>query len=174
MRMVLMETMDGETVFPIIVADTVADYLNRMCADEDNRRPTSYDLMEGLMKAGGFCMKEVFIYRLVEGVFYTRLQCVSEERELALAARVSDAVILAIRNHCPIYIDAETLERVGVSSGKLKFSTSEVDEGDDFSDPDAVQSLESLECKLHEAIEKEDYETASMLRDRINGLKGNS
>ena len=174
MRIVLIETADGKTYFPIITAAGEADYLNQICSREDSKRPTPYDLVEGLMEAGGFHLQEVYIYKVFEGVFFTRLQLVSEERQLALESRVSDAVILAIRNHCPVYADKEVLERVGVASSRLKFSPAFASHAEgDSPAPQGDQSVESLERMLQEAVEKEDFESASSLRDRIRELKGN-
>lgn len=173
-RMVVMETIDGKTLFPIITAENEANYLNREWSDDKVRRPIPYDLIEGMMSAFHVSLREVNIYRLFEGVFYTRMLLASETEVTELEARVSDAVILSIRSQCPVYVEEDVLERVGVSSDVLHLSSSPEHDADDSSgNPVAEIPLERLEKMLQEAVESENFELASTLRDRIRALKGN-
>ena len=55
------------------------------------------------------------IYKLEEGVFSSRLLCNNGEKEISIDSRTSDAVALALRFGCPIYITEEILERAGIT-----------------------------------------------------------
>jgi bifunctional DNase/RNase len=103
----------------------------------------------------------------------TRMIFASEQHELEVEARISDAVIMAIRSHCPVYVLPEVLEKVGVSSNVLKRMEELVTDDGKESEPASEMSLETLERRLHEAVENEDFESASTLRDQIKALKGN-
>ena len=121
MRMVLMETVDRRTVFPVIIAENEAGYLTReWMGDEGMKRPGPYDLLSEMLKGFSIELREALIYHLSEGVFMTRMVFASEQHELEVEARISDAVIMAIRSHCPVYVLPEVLEKVGVSSNVLK------------------------------------------------------
>ena len=174
MRMVLMETIDRGTVFPVIIAENEAGYLTRewMC-DEGMKRPGPYDLLSEMLKGFSIELREALIYHLSEGVFMTRMVFASEQHELEVEARISDAVIMAIRSHCPVYVLPEVLEKVGVSSNVLKRMEELVTDDGKESEPASEMSLETLERRLHEAVENEDFESASTLRDQIKALKGN-
>ncbi len=174
MRMVLMETVDRRTVFPVIIAENEASYLTReWMGDEGMKRPGPYDLLSEMLKGFSIELREALIYHLSEGVFMTRMVFASEQHELEVEARISDAVIMAIRSHCPVYVLPEVLEKVGVSSNVLKRMEELVTDDGKESEPASEMSLETLERRLHEAVENEDFESASTLRDQIKALKGN-
>ncbi len=174
MRMVLMETVDRRTVFPVIIAENEAGYLTReWVGDEGMKRPGPYDLLSEMLKGFSIELREALIYHLSEGVFMTRMVFASEQHELEVEARISDAVIMAIRSHCPVYVLPEVLEKVGVSSNVLKRMEELVTDDGKESEPASEMSLETLERRLHEAVENEDFESASTLRDQIKALKGN-
>ncbi|MBR4340185.1 MAG: bifunctional nuclease family protein [Bacteroidales bacterium] len=174
MRMVLMETVDRRTVFPVIIAENEAGYLTReWMGDEGMKRPGPYDLLSEMLKGFSIELREALIYHLSEGVFMTRMIFASEQHELEVEARISDAVIMAIRSHCPVYVLPEVLEKVGVSSNVLKRMEELVTDDGKESEPASEMSLETLERRLHEAVENEDFESASTLRDQIKALKGN-
>lgn len=174
MRMVLMETVDRRTVFPVIIAENEAGYLTReWMGDEGMKRPGPYDLLSEMLKGFSIELREALIYHLSEGVFMTRMVFASEQHELEVEARISDAVIMAIRSHCPVYVLPEVLEKVGVSSNVLKRMEELVTDDGKESEPASEMSLETLERRLHEAVENEDFESASTLRDQIKALKGN-
>lgn len=173
MRMLVMETVDGKTVFPVITGEHEACYLHRQW-DDDVRRPMPYDLIESLMNGFGVRMQEACIYRLFEGVFYTRIMFSSETGSLETESRVSDAVILASRNRCPVYVDEEVLKRVGIPSRMLGPSVSaDSVKAVDVNDPLDGLSPEKLERLLEEAVECENFELASLLRDKIKSLEKN-
>ena len=174
MRMVLMETVDRRTVFTVIIAENEASYLTReWMGDEGMKRPGPYDLLSEMLKGFSIELREALIYHLSEGVFMTRMIFASEQHELEVEARISDAVIMAIRSHCPVYVLPEVLEKVGVSSNVLKRMEELVTDDGKESEPASEMSLETLERRLHEAVENEDFESASTLRDQIKALKGN-
>ena len=173
MRMVLMETVDRRTVFPVIIAENEAGYLTReWMGDEGMKRPGPYDLLSEMLKGFSIELREALIYHLSEGVFMTRMVFASEQHELEVEARISDAVIMAIRSHCPVYVLPEVLEKVGVSSNVLKRMEELVTDDGKESEPASEMSLETLERRLHEAVETENYEEAARLRDQISKLIG--
>jgi len=51
------------------------------------------------------------IYKLEDGVFFSKLVCNNGEKEYSIDSRTSDAVAIALRFGCPIYIDEGILEK---------------------------------------------------------------
>jgi bifunctional DNase/RNase len=111
------------------------------------------------------------IYKLEEGVFYSRLLCNNGEKEVAIDSRTSDAVALALRFGCPIYITEEILEKAGIT-----ITASETDPPSD-SDLDPLTETgnsgfesftdEELYKMIDESVKTEDYERAAAIRDEI-------
>ena len=80
-------------------AQAIAIELERMTPN----RPLTHDLFKNFGLAFGIAVTEVIIYNLVEGVFYAKLICVSDNKTVELDTRTSDAIAIAVRFQCPIY-----------------------------------------------------------------------
>jgi len=97
--------------------------------------------------------------------------------ESAIDARTSDAIALAIRYACPIFTYEDILARAGiiVNSTKEEEDLLLEEEEDKLAEDDGITSysIEKLERLLEKAIEKEDYEKASEIRDEITRRKTN-
>ena len=113
---------------------------------------------------------EVLIYRLFEGIFFAKLIISTDSEEkntLEIDARPSDAMVLAIISNCSIYITSEIVELAGITIEKeTNFEDSKEEDQIEF----YGMSVEDLEKELKKAISREEYETASKIRDRINFL----
>jgi bifunctional DNase/RNase len=109
----------------------------------------------------GVAMTKMLIYKAKGGVFYSYLYFDKDGEELKIDARTSDAVALALRYRCPMYATEDVI---------ISEHLHDLGEGK-FSVPITSVSLQMLEEALALAIEKEDYEQASHLRDEIRRRK---
>ena len=146
---------------PIIIGRQEAQAIKVMMVRYQPPRPLTHDLFPALTMQLGASLKQIVIYKAKDGVFYSYLYFDKEGEEIKIDARTSDAVALAMRYNCPMYttkdiMDIEHLHDMG--EGK-------------FSGPITSVSLEMLEEALQAAIEKEEYELASQLRDEIRKRK---
>ena len=78
-------------------------------------RPMTHDLMKSALEVVGFFVSRVEITRLEEGTFYASLVLRGEDREIAIDARPSDSIALALRFGCPVFIDEDIFEEAAVS-----------------------------------------------------------
>ena len=102
-------------------------------------------------------------YKAKDGVFYSYLYFEKRGEEIKIDARTSDAIALALRFKCPIYTTEVIMESEHLHDlGEGKFSV-----------PITSVSLQMLEEALQKAIENEEYEQASQLRDEIRKRKEN-
>ena len=94
---------EGERRIPIIIgsaeAQAIAIQLEKMKAP----RPLTHDLFFSFAKSFSIEITEVVIHKLHEGIFYSKIVCKSEDRQIEIDARTSDAVAMAVRFECPIY-----------------------------------------------------------------------
>jgi len=169
----------GKRRLPIIIggfeAQAIAIELEKMTPS----RPLTHDLFKNFADEFDIHIQEVIIYNLVEGIFFARLICEKEGKEVEIDSRTSDAIALAVRFDCNIYTYEFVLSSAGIiledeedeSDG---FIEEEVDLDELTKDPVETFSLEDLEGKMEEAIKNEDYEMASKIRDEINRRKSNS
>lgn len=157
----VLEEVEGGRKLPIIIGRQEAQAIKVMMVRYQPPRPLTHDLFPALTMQLGATLKQIVIYKAKDGVFYSYLYFDKEGEEIKIDARTSDAVALAMRYNCPMYttkdiMDIEHLHDMG--EGK-------------FSVPITSVSLEMLEEALQAAIEKEEYELASQLRDEIRKRK---
>ena len=174
----MLSEVDGNRRLPIIIggfeAQAIAIELEKMTPT----RPLTHDLFKSFAEAFTINIVEVIIYNLTEGIFYSKLICEQNGMMHEVDARTSDAIAIAVRFGCPVY----TYEDILSSAGML-LDGEEIDSDEFLTEAEATQeqhpttnqlgslSVDELRKELEQAIEQEDYETASRIRDEINKRK---
>ena len=120
-----------------------------------------------LLNVLGTKMLRVLIYKAKEGVFYSYIYLQKDEEIIRIDSRTSDAIALAVRADCPIFIYESILEREYIRLDDSDQPDTEQQE-EETNDSDNVNSLEQA---LEQAIKEENYELAARLRDEINRRK---
>src|SRR4029077_12682184 len=77
-------------------------------------RPITHDLMATAFGSLGISVKRIIVTALTDQVFYARLYVKQEGKELDFDARPSDAIALAVRFECPIFVASEVMETAGI------------------------------------------------------------
>lgn len=163
----------GKRRLPIIIGAPEAQSIAIQLEGLKPARPLTHDLFLSFAETFKITMKEVEIYKLEEGVFYSRLICSMDQTNyFTIDARTSDAVALSLRFRCPVYTSQDIMKRAGII---LEFEGQE-EEQEVNTDPldqstYADMSVAELEERLNEAIEAEKYEQASVIRDEIQKRK---
>jgi bifunctional DNase/RNase len=169
----VLQEAEGSRRLPIIIggfeAQAIAIELEKMVPT----RPLTHDLFKNFATAFDIQVKEVVIYNLVEGIFYSKLICEQNGKEVEIDARTSDAIAIGIRFNCEIYTYENILDSAGITMDETGID----DDGDliaeAFEEGESEGILESLsveelQFELNKAIKDEDYELASKIRDEIN------
>jgi uncharacterized protein len=161
----------GERRIPIIIGGFEAQAIVIKLENLDPPRPLTHDLFKKFADEFNISIVEVMISRLEEGVFYSKLICSNGEKEYAIDSRTSDAVALALRFECPIYITEEILEKAGITINPTDSEINITSEADSFIEPEINKyesySEEELYKLIDEAVKTEDYERAAAVRDEI-------
>ncbi|MEI2759520.1 MAG: bifunctional nuclease family protein [Bacteroidia bacterium] len=172
----------GTRRLPIIIGGYEAQAIAVELENMTPSRPLTHDLFKNFSISFGIHINEVTIYNLKEGVFYSKIVCSNGEKQLEIDARTSDAIALAVRFNCPIYTFDFILSQAGVEiEGELNVS----DEPNEITKPEKTfppqrkkpktlalndfshLSTEELNEALINAIDNEDYEAASKIRDEL-------
>jgi uncharacterized protein len=173
---VVLGEVNGLRRLPIVIGGFEAQAIAVALEKMHPSRPLTHDLMKNFMNAFNIDLQEIVICDLQEGIFYSKLICVSEHDTVEIDSRTSDALALAVRFGCPIYTYDNILESAGIlmedPSGKKKQPREAVAaESAAGTDDLKTLTLEELNTLLNEVLEQEDYIRAIAIRDEINSRK---
>ena len=174
--LVLGET-KGKRRLPIIIggfeAQAIAIELEKMTPS----RPLTHDLFKSFAEGFSITVSEVIIYNLVEGIFFAKLITNDGSKEVEIDARTSDAIALAVRFNCPINTYEFILSQAGIllDDEAIASSAEGAAEKEDLVEVEETdylkKSTEELKQMLQSALDEEDYEKASRIRDELNNRK---
>ena len=168
---------NGERRIPIIIGPVEAQAIAIQLEGLKPPRPLTHDLIKNMAMAFDIALLEVTIYKLEEGIFYSELLCEMNGKEINIDSRTSDAVALALRFRCPIYTTEDILKKSGIilDLENEDSPVRNISEKDDFTDSDvstyAQYSAKELNDMINDAIQHEDYEKASIIRDELKKRK---
>ena len=104
----------GKRRLPIIIggfeAQAIAIELEKMTPT----RPLTHDLFKTFALAFSIEVKEVVIYNLIEGIFYSKLICEKDGLITEIDARTSDAIAIGVRFNCPVFTFESILSSAGI------------------------------------------------------------
>lgn len=165
----------GERRIPIIIGGFEAQAIVIKLENLDPPRPLTHDLFKQFADEFNISVLEVMIYKLEEGVFFSKLLCNNGEKESSIDSRTSDAVALALRFGCPIYTTEEILEKAGITINPSDTDVSSSNDTEGLFDTGGNKygsySDEELYKMIDEAVKTEDYERAAAIRDEIEKRK---
>jgi len=132
-------------------------------------RPMTHDIILDIFNSTDVKLEKVEIYKVIKGVFCSKLHIKNFHiGEKQIDCRPSDAIAIALRFCCPIYVSANVLNNIKSKEMILDSSFSSIQE---YQMQDSSRDIiEKLNFALEEAINKENYEVAAKLRDKINSL----
>lgn len=111
--LILAEEHDAFRV-PVIIGIAEAQSIAIQLENLHSQRPLTHDLIKSLTDRLGATLEEVFIYHWEAGIFYSELRFRHGEELLRIDSRTSDAIALALRYDCPIYIAAKVIEQTAI------------------------------------------------------------
>lgn len=174
--MILAEV-DGNRRLPIVIGGVEAQAIAIELEKMTPTRPLTHDLFKRLANGFDIDIEEVLIYNLSEGIFFAKLIANQNGKTIEIDARTSDAVAIAVRFNCPIFCDEEILVQAGINSEEAE-AGEEIEDFDEQveemlrDEEPSDLSLDELQKQLDMALESEEYEKASRIRDEINKRKG--
>lgn len=115
---VLIRPIGSEIAVPIFIGQLETQSILIGFGDVTIPRPLTHDLMISLIKHLGAALLRIEITDLKDSTFYARLVLQStliDESEFTLDCRPSDALALAVRLKCPVYISEQVVQEAGVS-----------------------------------------------------------
>jgi bifunctional DNase/RNase len=175
---VVLGEVGGTRRLPIVIGGFEAQAIAVALDNMKPSRPLTHDLMKTMCDTFEIELEYIFISKLADGVFYSNLVCKRGAEYFDIDSRTSDALALAVRFDCPIYVEESILLEAGVEADPNEEAT--------LIDPQEKETAElakssatsyhtmtvpELQVELKAALDNEDYELAARIRDELNHRK---
>lgn len=135
-HLVILKEKEADRYLPIWIGSFEAQAIATKISGNSLGRPLTHDLMATAFGDLGVSIKRIVVTRLADQVFYARLYVKQNGRDLDFDARPSDAIALAVRVECPIFVASEVMDSAGIIP--------EADELDEKDKPETVVDEERL------------------------------
>ena len=176
---VVLSEKKGKRKLPIVIKPSDAQQIALKIEGMKSPRPLTHDLFKTITDSYSIDIQEVYIYAILEGIFYTKMVTSNGLEDVEVECTAGDGIALSIVYGCPLYASKEVLDISGVyindDGSDMSEDEMDVDMEEDFEEvkpAKRVVSIEDLEHMMNDAIANEEYEIAAEIRDRINKLKG--
>jgi uncharacterized protein len=110
MPIVILKETDSETVLPIWVGIYEANAIALEIEKVSTPRPMTHDLLRNLLVGLEATVSKVVVTELREDTFYAVIWLDRAGEIISIDSRPSDALALALRMDCPIYVEEEVLK----------------------------------------------------------------
>lgn len=161
---------DGPRRLMVVVGTPEAQSIAFELQQSKPPRPLSHDLFKSLIQQFKITVLEVLIYKYEDGIYFSKIFLRQKEEIVELESRTSDAVAIALRVKAPIFTFESIMSNQGVvfdERDQNKNSEPSAEDELDLSLDYSLLNKDELETMLQDAIEGEDYELASLLRDEL-------
>ena len=178
---VLVKPLVGDRAVPIFIGPLEAQNILLGLGEVDIPRPLTHDLMLHLLGELNAKLLRIVIHTLSEGTYYANLVLEHGGKMTEVDARPSDALALAVRAPCPIFIESELVAESGIAMDQLRQASAETPEEPEESEEEQLiqadlaarkeAQLENLRTRLERLVAQENYEQAAQVRDQIRELE---
>jgi bifunctional DNase/RNase len=130
-------------------------------------RPLTHDLFLSVLGKLGITIERIEVTDLKEGTFYSKLILGKGGELIAVDARPSDSIALAVRVKCPVFVAESIIDEAGIPIASIS-------EEPASQEKNPIESeRKKLTEELEKLVEQENYEEAARIRDLLKELEKN-
>ena len=123
MPIVILRDKDGDRVLPIWVGIFEANAIALQIENISTPRPMTHDLLRNVIQDLNASVQKIVVCDLQENTFYALLYLALDGGTVAIDARPSDAIALALRTHAPIFVEDSVID----NAKTVDFTTEKAD-----------------------------------------------
>jgi hypothetical protein len=116
MPIVVLKDLGGDSVLPIWVGIYEANAIALEIEKVTTPRPMTHDLIKVLLTGLEATVRKVVVSELKDDTFYALIWVEREGELMSIDSRPSDALAVALRHDCPIYVEEKVLQSSKTSS----------------------------------------------------------
>ncbi len=110
MPIVILKDVEGNMVLPIWVGIYEANAIALEIEKVSTPRPMTHDLIKILLMGLETGVRKIVVNELKDDTFYALIWLEKDGRSISIDSRPSDALALALRLDCPIYVEESVLK----------------------------------------------------------------
>lgn len=142
---IILKDVNSETMLPIWVGAYEANAIALEIEKIAPQRPMTHDLLRNLIVEVGAQVNRVVVTELRDNTFFAIIEMsAADGTTMMLDSRPSDAIALALRADCPIFVDADVVSasRNTIATEQDEAVEREVDEEEEW--PDVIGEVGDL------------------------------
>ncbi|MBL8219687.1 MAG: bifunctional nuclease family protein [Bryobacterales bacterium] len=116
MPIVILKDTNGNAILPIWVGIYEANAIALEIEKVSTPRPMTHDLIKTLLMGLDTCIRKVVVSELKDDTFYALIWLEKDGELITVDSRPSDALALALRLDCPIFVDESVLKSSKMAS----------------------------------------------------------
>ena len=126
MPIVILKDINGNTILPIWVGIYEANAIALEIEKVTTPRPMTHDLIRTLLHGLEASVRKVVVNELKDDTFYARIWLEKDGRLMSIDSRPSDALAVALRLDCPIYVEDKVLKSSKMAGAAEKVNNEEL------------------------------------------------
>ena len=159
---VILEEIEGDRNLPVLVGAYEAQSIAMAMEFVETPRPLTHDLIVNMINEINGKVSSIKITKVEDGVYFSSITIYSKALgSKNIDSRPSDALAIALRMHSPILVAEEVMREAIVWEEDSLIIEDEIKQSPE---------IEVLEQQLQKAIDKEQYEIAARIRDKIKDI----
>lgn len=136
---VILKDINSDVMLPIWVGPYEANSIASEIEKVAPQRPMTHDLLRNLIQQFGANVSRVVVTELRDNTFYALIELTFDGRLILVDSRPSDAIALALRVDCPIFVREEVVE--SSRSPELSQLSSEEPEDEEVDWPEEIDDV---------------------------------
>ena len=169
---VRLKEINGDSQFSIIIGSNEAQSIALALEGIQTPRPMTHDIILDILSSSDVKIDKIEIYKFFKGTFYSRLHIKNINIGVkTIDCRPSDAIAIAIRYCCPIYVTKGVLSNINSKEISSDFSFNSIHEYKNKDIESEETTVKRLNKALDSAVNQENYEVAAKIRDRIKSIE---
>ena len=152
---VILEEIDGDRNLPVLVGAYEAQSIAMAMEFVETPRPLTHDLIVNMINEINSKISSIKITKVEDGIYFS---CINIDSKVL---GPSDALAIALRIHAPILVAEEVMKEAIVWEEDSLIIEDEIKQSPE---------MKVLEQQLQKAIDKEQYEIAARIRDKIKDI----
>jgi len=138
---VLLKDISSDVMLPIWVGPYEANSIASEIEKLSSQRPMTHDLLRNVIRQMGGVINKVTVTDLRDSTFFAVIEINADDQTILIDARPSDAIALALRVDCPIFVRESVLESSRIEGISKVIDEDEIEMDEEVDWPEEIDDI---------------------------------